>query len=234
MEQLNLLSSLEKHYDLLSEYNCERKILNDTFSNDELNISITKLERSIDILKNKNQDSKEKLDQTEKVLKEHDFTTKDIENRLYSGNIKDLKQLEVLSNEKNEMKNNIDDIESKFLNRMEEIDSDEEKLLDMDLKLKDIIEQKLEKQLKYTKIDKELSIKISGEKEEIKTIEMKIDRKLLEKYHDIKKNKKTALAYMEDGVCKACNMKASKIMEEKVKANVFILYCESCGRILYK
>lgn len=233
MDQLKLLSSLENHYNFLSDYEDKKKHLYNTFLKDEKDNVLIELEKNINRLKIKNQNAKENLKQAEKSLKEHDFTIKEIESRLYSGNIKDLKQLELLSHEKNQIKTTIDNTESDLLNHMEEIEINEDKLIALDIQLKNIVQKNNEKKLKYIEIDKELNMKINKEKIEIEKIEINMDKNLLDKYKDIRNNNKTGLGLMEDGICTACNMKVSTSLAERVKDSVNIIYCENCGRILY-
>lgn len=232
MEKLKLLSSLEELYNLISEYEDEKEQLSDRFLNENKKDFIRNIEININSLKNKNQITKEKLKQIEKSLKEYNFTAKEIEDRLYNGNIKDIKQLELLSNEKNQIKIIIDRTESNLLNNMEEIGINEENLMGMDINLEDIRNKNNENEIKYIGIDKELDSQINRAKDEIKNISSSLDKNILDIYYNIRKNKNTALTHMENGICTTCNMRLSTSIAEKIKENNSIIYCENCGRII--
>lgn len=234
MEYLDLLLSLDEHYILLSDYEQQKIQLCDTYLNDEKNTTIVKLESNINVLQNKNKSSKDKLMKTEKLLKEYNFIIKEVEDKLYDGNISDLKQLELLSEEKNDIKNTINDTETKVIEYMLEVEETEKKLLDMRTRLENIIKKNQEKKLKYIEIDKELIININKEKKEIARIELDLDGDLLKKYRNIRSNKGRAIVEMKDGVCTGCNMSIATRKAEQVKANIDIIYCENCGRILCK
>lgn len=234
MEQLDLLCSLDKHYNLLVDYQGQKKYLCDTYLEDEKNMTIIKLERNINVLKNKNKNSKQTLSQTEMSLNGYNYTIKEIEDKLYDGKINDIKQLQMLNEEKDSIKDTISKTENKVLEYMEEIEENEKKLVDMAIQLKNIIKQNYEKKLKYVKIDKDLNISINKEKQEISDIESNIDKKLLNQYMNIRKHKKRAVAEMKNDVCSGCNMGISKNRVEKVKESKDIVYCENCGRILCK
>lgn len=234
MNSLDVLSLLEFHYNLLQDYNKQKKYLCETYLNDEKNMTIIKLERNINILKNRNKAVKEKLKKTEKLLKEYNYIIEDIEDKLYSGNIVDIKQLQILGEENNDIKDTISSTETKLLEYMEENELIEEKLVNMDKLLRDTIRQNHQKKLNYVKIDKELNININKEKKQIKNIELNIDDNMLTRYKNIRKNKTIALVEVKKGICTGCNMKIPKYMVEKIKKNESINYCENCGRILCK
>lgn len=234
MDQLDLLFVLEDHYELLLNYEEEKKDLSDKYSNTtNINNSI-KLENNINIRRENIQLIEERLYKIEKELLEYNYTIKDIEDKLYSGDTNDIKQLEVLSEEKENLKKTISDTETKLLQYMEDLEVDEDNLINMENQLKDILKQNDENELNYKKIDVELDTDIDKKIEDIEKTKSDIDEELLLKYQKIRKNKKSAIAEIKNEVCLGCNMGISKYVLEKIKTSNDIICCENCGRILCK
>lgn len=234
MEQLDLLCLLEDHYNLLSDLKKQKKELADIYLVDQKTNTIIRLEKEINILKKGNEDTKETLKKSEKLLKDYHYTIEEIEDKLYSGNTSDIKQLQILSNEKNEIKETISNTETKILECMEEISQTEEKLNNIKVDLEKLIKNKQEKKLEYLELDRGLNKSIENEIEKIKNLELDIEEKNLSKYKIIRKNNKTAIGKMENGICTGCNMAISKFIAEKIKDSMDIISCENCGRILCK
>lgn len=234
MNQLDLLQLLQNHYNLLSKCNDEKKHLSESNSNDQNHMTLIQLEKDIDTIRAKNKNIKEKLNKTEKSLKEYSFTIKEIEDMLYSGDTSDIKQLQVLSEEKDNIKKIISNTETKLLEYMEEIEINEGKLITMDDQLKKIVKDNQNNKKEYIKKDRELNINIDNIKLNIEKAKLDIEDELLVKYQKIRKNKKLAIVEMVNGVCLGCNMTISKHMVEKIKINDNIMSCENCGRILCK
>lgn len=234
MDQLDLLCCLENNYNLLLDYEDQKKHLKENFLHDSKKINIINIQKDIELLKNKNEMTKSKLKKTEKLLKEHNYIIKEIEEILYSGNTKDIKKLEILNEEKNTIKDTINKTETKVLEYMEEIEESKKRLINMEKLLKDITKQNENQKINYLNIEKNLNEKIANKKIEIDKLEDKIDKELLVKYKLIRKNKTKGLVEMKNDVCTGCNMGIPKYIAQKVKNNKDINYCDNCGRILCK
>lgn len=234
MDQLNLLCALDDHYNLLLDYENEKEDLSDRYSNELNNSNSLKLEENINLINEKNEKVKEKLDEVERSLKEYNYTVKEMEDKLYSGNINDIKQLEALSEEKENLKRTIAGTETQVLEYMEETEMYENKLTDIKAQLDSILNQNHDNELKYEKIDKSLFTNIDEVKKNIEKAKLHIDEELLIKYERIRKNRRSGIAKMKNGVCLGCNMGISTRMVENIKSSNDIICCENCGRILCK
>ena len=234
MNQLDLLCLLEKHYNLLAYHELEKKDLKKTYEKNNKIRDKIKLENSIETLIDKKKSLEEKFTKTEKLLKEYEFLSKDTENKLYSGKISDLKQLEALQEESNNIEKIINENETNLIGYMEDIGKIEDILEKERLNLNELIKENDILKNDYINKDEKLNKHIDKENKEIENTEAKIDEDTLKKYKSIRRTNKTAIAYMENGTCKGCNMNIATYLVEKVKESDDIYYCENCGRILCK
>ncbi len=116
MSQLNLLCYLDDLYTVLLDYERQDKLLDETLLKNDKTINIINIEKNIHSLKNRHKNTKSKLKNAEQLLKEYNYIIDEIEEKLYSGKISDLKQLEYLSEEKDNIKEIINDTEMRFKN----------------------------------------------------------------------------------------------------------------------
>lgn len=234
MEELDLLCKLERHHNSLDIYNNKLKELKQNISVDEMGIRIVNSETQLEQLVKKEEDTKLKLRRTEQKLKGYNYKVSEIDSKLYSGETKDIKQLEEWSIEKENIDNMINDTEIIVLEFIEEIEDIEEELKEIKKILENIKYEHNKQLIKYKKIEKDLNENIEIEKKSITEIEKLIDEKTLNKYKYIRKNKKTAIAEVKNDICSGCNVGISTYILEGIKRNEEIMYCELCGRILCK
>lgn len=234
MEQLDLLRNLEEHHNSLKLYQRELfNLKNDSMIN-KTREKILDTEGKLLKLKSSQDKIKNKLNQSNSRLKDYNFKIIEVEKSLYNGEIKDLKQLEYLSYEKDKLKEIISDTETEILEFMDEVENIDEELSAMGGSLEDIKEKNDKLKNKYSILEKELMDKIKLEENEILTLENKIDVKLLNRYSMIRKSKGTGIAEVKDSVCSGCNMLIAKVLLDRLDNQNEIICCESCGRILCK
>lgn len=234
MEQLDLLRNLEEHHNSLKLYQRELfNLKNDSMIN-KTREKILDTEGKLLKLKSSQDKIKNKLNQSNSRLKDYNFKIIEVEKSLYNGEIKDLKQLEYLSYEKDKLKEIISDTETEILEFMDEVENIDEELSAMGCSLEDIKEKNDKLKNKYSILEKELMDKIKLEENEILTLENKIDVKLLNRYSMIRKSKGTGIAEVKDSVCSGCNMLIAKVLLDRLDNQNEIICCESCGRILCK
>jgi predicted nucleic acid-binding Zn-ribbon protein len=154
------------------------------------------------------------------------------EKKLYSGKIKNPKELTNLQHEIDGLKNKCDRLENKALELMDQVE------------LTEAGEAKLSRQLKRIKAEwSSEQQQLSDKMEQIKTIlsELEHKRQLLlanidtqavEFYNELKKQKGTAVAKVEQGICLGCRI-SLPITELKQARSGSLVQCSSCGRILF-
>ena len=69
--------------------------------------------------------------------------------------------------------------------------------------------------------------------EEVKAMEPDLDKALLAKYKQIKKNRVNPIALVQNNQCQGCNMSLPSLTLSKLKEQKELVECENCGRILY-
>lgn len=174
-----------------------------------------------------------KIKELDRKLKDNYFNVEDTENKLYSGEIRDSKQLEVLNEELLKLKDETKIIENELIINMEK-----QEILNGEL-------SKLEKQL--NELEKLLGKReeVNSEKKDLlnKSIKNFIERRdeildemdegLIKEYNFISKNRLDFLSKLDGETCTGCNMILPVSLIEKIDSTR-IVHCENCNRILYK
>lgn len=234
MEELDLLCKLEKYHNSLDMCNKELKELRQIISANEIGLKIIDMEKRFKNLLEKKDEFKLTLRKTEQELKGYNYKIKEIDDKLYSGETKDIKQLEKWTIEKDSINDVINDTETMVLMLMEEIEEIEKESKEIKKSLEHIKCRYKKQLIKYSEMENNLNENIKCGRKNINDIEKTIDDKLLNKYRLIRKNKKTAVAGVKNNICSGCNISISTYILENMKKDEEIMYCELCGRILCK
>jgi len=176
---------------------------------------------------------KKKLALDELKSKEIDGQIQELEKRIYGGEVKTMKELNKLQNKQASFKNILEQTESDILNTMMEIDELQKGLPQKKDMISSLIKEHNEKRLKIKqeldKINEEI-IRLSTKAQEL---EGKIPVDLMSKYKRIEKVKPLPVSKIVDGKCSGCRMDVSVMVAQEVSRHDRIIYCESCGRILF-
>ena len=233
MNQLELLWKLENSKTLLDEINREYHELNQDEKIDFLAKKVNKLKKNISELNNNLLTDSILLKENHNKLKEHTYTINNMREELYSGLITDLRQLDYLNKEKDKLKDLINSIETDILNSMErtekmELDSlqKEEEIISLTFEIEEL---KLGKSL----LLKELEVKIKKYEIDYKDIESKIDENLVNRFKTLRTTRANSIVAVKNNVCSGCNMRVPTFLNDALKAKEQVIYCESCGRMLY-
>ncbi|PAB58908.1 zinc ribbon domain-containing protein [Anaeromicrobium sediminis] len=164
-------------------------------------------------------------------IKELENTKEDMKKKLYSGEIKDTKGLELLIEKEKRLEESIEAYTGRMLDRIESQEKVEEELGKYVKKAKDI-GARINELLKERKNKKEILEKdlynLNREREEIKRI---IPKGNLELYYSIKEKKVKPMAYAKNDICSGCHMDLPiEIIERIDKGNMEL--CPNCRRIV--
>ncbi|MBF8981980.1 hypothetical protein IZY60_00370 [Lutibacter sp. B2] len=175
---------------------------------------------------------KKQLDKLEKELKKSEFNREENKERLYSGNIKDSKQLEKLMQKQEDLENEIEGLDTEILKQIDlveimEKNMKEEKDKEYSLGVK--INKMLSKRNK-DKEEKEKNINLLEKEKEVLENEISHENMLL--YNEIKNRVNKPLAKLEENMCMGCHMDLPIITVQKIRAKEIVM-CSNCGRILY-
>ena len=157
---------------------------------------------------------------------------KPIEEKLYSGRITNTKELSNLQHELDILKSHRSQLEDKALEIMEQVELSETSLTSAGEELK-------KNEAEWQKEQRELSVEIeqlkaalTARRKDRQTLIDKIDSSATELYQQIKKQKVTAVARVEQGICTGCRISLSTATLQQVRSGNPV-QCTNCGRILY-
>lgn len=184
-------------------------------------------------LENTLKDKREKQTQIEKEIKEIEKKYIENESFLYSGKIKNYKEMEMLSDNLKKLKDVKAEKEEILLRYMEEV-----------YQLENLIKQISNKIRKMQKEYKEIRLKNNEDIDKIKkeieklrdcklTLAEKIKPELLTIYKKIKLTKTDPVAKVVDFKCSGCNTILSFAKIQEVSQHTLPVYCESCGRLIF-
>lgn len=233
MNQLELLWHLENQMTLVEGLIKEFVKINNDSKIKDLTETSNLIESNILKIKSSLIHNNLLLKRDNKLLTEYNYKINNLREDLYSGVITDLEQLNYLNREKEKLKEIINNTEINILTMMEEI---EEMELDLNHKQAELIflsdeisELKAIKKMHLFKLEKE----IKKSEEKLDLVKNKIDLKLLDRYNLLRNTRESSVAAVKEGICTGCNMRVPTYQIDLIKNKEDIIYCESCGRILY-
>lgn len=232
MTQLENLLKLEENKDLLDKLNSQlyhllngMNIKAEEAKYENLFDKLTKMEEALN-------SGKTKLKKSDYSLKEYELKLKELDNDLYSGTVTNEKQLKHLTDERDRIKNLLEELETEVLENMETISTIE---VEVNSIKKKVILFKEEIDLKKKQIRDNI-IKLEKAKiqlnDNITSIEKTIDDNLIDSYNKIRANKGSGVVMITGGICAGCHIMVPSYQVEDIKRDK-IIHCESCNRILY-
>lgn len=154
------------------------------------------------------------------------------EEKLYSGEVSNMKQLEGMQKNLVEMQRNIEVLDSSYVGyraereRLEKrVKASREKLIKYKNTFDNLKEKYIEGEIRALEEHDELN------KQREKLVK-RIDKSFMDRYNRVRQGVDTAVVMIENSECSGCHMEVSVVYSEKLKDDV-IVNCETCGRILY-
>ena len=233
MDQLKLVWELEKYNDCIKE---ATNSLNELEDSDRLKALLNRFEQvESKVKQNKDRilDNNREITKLERLLKEYDYKKNKINNDIYNGYVIDMKQLDHLSREGESLSKKIDETELLILEMIDENDELDDTMAIFE---NELIELKSEIDELKDIIEKEI-IRLKdlihyADRERNNTIPS-INNEILNRYEKLKMNKGKGIVMVNDHICGGCNMRISRYLMKDLRKGEEIIYCESCGRILY-
>jgi len=190
-------------------------------------------------------DAQKKLEATKLKAKEIEVERKKLENEVQSKKdtiakyqtqkfqTRKNEEFQALNNEIKRYEGEIQSIEDRELDLMENADKMKEQVAETD-KETQAVKAQVERQL--TNITAKIEA-VNGNLKEIEADRTKlstdVEEDLLDIYNRLFSNKNEAVVALEHGVCMGCHMTVTTQTVVRVKGNREIVHCEQCGRILY-
>ena len=157
---------------------------------------------------------------------------KAIEEKLYGGRVNNPKELANLQQEGNAFKASRDQLETRALEVMGQIETAEARIAETDKELK-----KLEKEWKSGQ--KQLSAEIDGLEAKLSSLKDTrqllagdIDSQKIKLYEKLQKQKGQAVVKVEQGICRGCRISLPSSGLQQARSHSLV-QCGSCGRLLF-
>jgi predicted nucleic acid-binding Zn-ribbon protein len=154
------------------------------------------------------------------------------ERDLYSGRIHNPKELTGLQQEAEVLKARRNQLEDKTLEIMEQAETDRKNVTNLSTELKSIETAWQTQQQKLTAELEQLGSTLANLRQKQQLLATGIDSETLDLYHKLKKGKGTAVARVEQGICRGCRI-SLPVSELQQTRSGRLVQCGSCGRILY-
>ena len=154
------------------------------------------------------------------------------EEELYSGRIRNPKELTNLQHEIDVLKARRAQLEDKALEIMDQVELATKSIAATNSELK-ALEADWQSQQQGLSADLEQLKTIHSDlQHKQQLLSDEIDPEVIEVYHELRKNKGTAIAKVEQGTCRGCQIALPTTELQQIRSGGLVR-CSSCGRILF-
>jgi len=154
------------------------------------------------------------------------------EEKLYSGRITNPKELANLQHEVDGLKVRRGQLEDKTLETMEQVELVTASVASLNGELKTLEAEWQSQQQQLSADMEQLKTILASLKHKRQLLAAGIDPQAIEVYHKLKKQRGTAVAKVEQGMCRGCRI-SLPITELQQARSGNLVRCSSCGRILF-
>jgi predicted nucleic acid-binding Zn-ribbon protein len=155
-----------------------------------------------------------------------------LEEELYSGRIKNPKELANLQQEASGLKARRSELEDRALDIMGQVEATVAGVASMSSEL-EVLEAEWRGQQQRLEDEMErLKAMASDLKYKRELLSNQVEPQVVEFYDELKKQKGTAVATVEQGVCQGCRISLSNAELQRARSGG-LMQCSSCGRILF-
>jgi hypothetical protein len=181
----------------------------------------------------------QRLEELKRQQRSHEWEIDDLtskitaaEQKLYGGRVGNPKELASLQHEVETLKSKRTRVEDKVLEIMEQIEQAESGVMSLGKELKALESDWQSQQQRLSNEIDELKLALNDLKHKRGTQLASIDPQAIELYDRIKKQKVTAVAKVEQGICQGCRISLSATQLQQVRTGG-LMQCSNCGRILF-
>ncbi|MFC1904037.1 zinc ribbon domain-containing protein [Chloroflexota bacterium] len=154
------------------------------------------------------------------------------EGELYSGHIKNPKELTSLQHEVELLKAKRDQMENKVLEIMDQVESAEASVATLSGELRKLEAEWHNQQKQLSAGVEVLKSRLTETKHKRQLLVAEVNPQAVEVYDKLRKNKGQAVAKVEQGICRGCRISLPSGDLQQVRGGNLV-QCSSCGRILY-
>jgi len=152
--------------------------------------------------------------------------------RLYGGSIRNPKELTSLQHEVDGLKSKREQLEDKALEVMEQVELTEASVATISKDSKRLEAEWQSQQQQLSNNMEELKTTLSDLKHKRESLSTGIDPEAIELYDKLKKQKGTAAAKVEQGICRGCRISLPAAELQQARSGNLV-QCSNCGRILF-
>jgi len=163
-----------------------------------------------------------------------DVTTKiaKAEEELYSGRTKNPKELANLQHEIEVLKAKRSELEDRAIEVMEQVEAATAGVGTTERELETLEAEWRAEQESLTADKERLEAELVRLKQKREMVSSQVDSEMVDLYGELKKQKGTAVARVEQGVCRGCRLSLSNAELQRARGGS-LMQCSSCGRILF-
>ncbi len=154
------------------------------------------------------------------------------EETLFSGRIKNPKELTNLQHEVDAFKTRRDQLEDKTLEIMDQVELSETRVATISNKLETLKAEWQRQQQQLSDESEKLKAILSDLGHKRQLLADEIDPQAIEFYLILRKGKGTAVARVEQGICRGCRISLPTTELQQARSGNLV-QCSSCGRILF-
>lgn len=152
--------------------------------------------------------------------------------QLYSGRIRNPKELASLKQEVDAFKARRDKLETGLLELMDRVEATQKDIAAAAAEFKKVGAEWQSHQQKLAAEIETIKVKLADLRQKRQALAGEIDAKSLELYRHLKKGKGQAVVRVEQGICRGCRISLpSSDLQQARSGN--LVHCSSCGRILF-
>ena len=151
---------------------------------------------------------------------------------LFSGRIKNPKELTNLQHEADGLKARRSQLEDKALEIMEQVELVGARVASISNELKRLEAEWQDQQKQLSAEIEQLKAKLADLKHKQQMLSATIDPQVVDFYQKLRKQKSTAVAKVEQGICRGCRISLSAAELQQARGGNLV-QCGSCGRILF-
>jgi len=156
---------------------------------------------------------------------------RNLEEKLYSGRVTNPKELMGLQKQIEQLKARCGEEEDRLLEVMERVEEVREGLQADRERLNEVEARWRERRERLEEDRTALELELGRLNEQRELLTSRLDAESLKLYEDLRRAKETAVARVEQGRCGGCRLSLS--LSELQRARNSLVFCSSCGRILY-
>jgi predicted nucleic acid-binding Zn-ribbon protein len=155
-----------------------------------------------------------------------------IQDKLYSGSIKNPKELASLQHEVEGFKSKRGHLEDEALEVMEQVELTTSSIATLNNEIRGLTAEWQSQQQQLSNNMEELKATQSDLKRKRQALSASIDPQTIEFYNKLKRQRGTTVARVEQGICRGCRISLSTGELQQVRGGGLV-QCSNCGRILF-